>query len=216
MKKKKDIVIVDYGLGNIHSLIKAFLHFDKKVVLTKDPHIIQNSSGIILPGVGAFAAGMRELQARNLVHVIRQAAQEGKPILGICLGAQLLLSEGHEFGVHAGLDIIPGKVLQFDTRKCHEKIPQIGWNLLAAPTGVSWKSTILQPIQSKDQMYFVHSYFLQPEKKENEFAFTNYGGFEFCSVVKKGNIYGCQFHPEKSGKSGLSVIKNFIELVDNI
>lgn len=212
MKKNKKIVVVDYGLGNIHSIIKALASFGQKPALSNNPEIIENADAVVLPGVGAFAAAMNGLKKFGLVKTIKKLARENKPLLGICAGAQMFFSEGHEFGVHPGLDIIAGKVVKFDAAECDEKIPHIGWNSIFPLEGKSWENTILQNVEPDNQLYFVHSYFFKPDNNDSVLSETVYGGYKFCSAVRKGNVYGCQFHPEKSGKVGLSIIENFIKL----
>lgn len=199
----KKITIIDYGVGNLHSLRRAFGFFGIPACVSEDAEEILNSDAIVLPGVGSFEAGMRGLKVRGLADAVKTFASSGKPVLGICLGAQILLSEGREFGVFEGLGIIPGKVERFSELINGEKIPHVGWNKVSSSGGDMW---------NKD-FYFVHSYVLRPDKKEHVFGLTAYGGREFCSIVKKGNIYGTQFHPEKSGEAGLEIIKNFIKLV---
>lgn len=213
MTKNRDIVIVDYDVGNIHSARKAFLNFGKTTVLSNDPEVIEKACGVVLPGVGAFSAAMDGLKKYGLVDTIKKVAAENKPLLGICVGAQVFFSEGHEFGIHQGLGIIQGKVIRFNPSECREKIPQVGWNSIFPPNQISWGGTIFEHLKQEDQLYFVHSYFFKPDSEDDILSMTNYGGFEFCSAVKKGNIYGCQFHPEKSGKVGLSIIQNFIKIV---
>ena len=158
---------------------------------------------------GSFEAGMRGLRVRGLADKVKEFALKNKPILGICLGAQLLFTKGYEFGESDGLDIIPGKVVRFPLLQDNEKIPQVGWNGVFAPNGRSWENSILGNLPENFSAYFTHSYILEPDVKENVLGLTNYGGKEFCSVVKAGNVYGLQFHPEKSGKVGLEIIRNF-------
>src|SRR3989339_546193 len=213
MKNDLKIAIVDYGVGNLYSLIKAFEFWGVQAIVSEDPKVLKEASAIVLPGVGSFEAGMRGLEIRELVETIQEIAKSGKPILGICLGAQLMLSLGHEFGIFKGLDIIRGKVVRFPNLDNNEKVPHIGWNTISPPKNIDWKDTILDSSDPKNSFYFVHSYILEPESKENIFALTEYGGYTFCSIVKKGNIYGCQFHPEKSGEVGLKLINNFINLI---
>ncbi|PIR93152.1 imidazole glycerol phosphate synthase subunit HisH [Candidatus Falkowbacteria bacterium CG10_big_fil_rev_8_21_14_0_10_43_10] len=208
-KNSNKIIIIDYGLGNLHSIKKAVDYFTKDWTVSGDPAAVSSARAVILPGVGAFAAGMKGLAERGLIGALREFAGKGKPILGVCLGAQMLLSEGHEFGAHQGLNIIKGKVVKFPELAKGVKIPHIGWNKIY-PAKDSWQGTILQDVPAKSDMYFVHSYILQPEDKKNIFTLTNYEGYEFCSAVREENVYGCQFHPEKSGEIGLRIIKNFI------
>ena len=211
MKKGAKITIVDYGVGNLHSVVKAFKYFGQDTSISEEAEEILKSDAIILPGVGSFQAGIEGLKIRKLDKAIRDFAKTNKPILGICLGAQLLMSRGHEFGIFDGLGIIPGQVEVF--KKIKDKIPHIGWNEVTAPKGVNWNKTILKAIKQHADLYFVHSYLLKPKNKKNVLSLTKYGGLEFCSAIYKDNVYGCQFHPEKSSVVGLKIIKNFIDLI---
>ncbi|MDP3710338.1 MAG: imidazole glycerol phosphate synthase subunit HisH [bacterium] len=215
MSKKKispNIVIVDYGVGNLHSLCQAFKHSGIVPLVTYDPETIKRSDAVVLPGVGSFEAGMCGLKKRKLIDTIVTASINQKPILGICLGAQVMLDVGYEFGTFNGLGLIPGKVIRFPKLNS-EKIPHVGWNSVYKPTHISWKGTILQGLKNEFETYFVHSYVLVPSDKKYIYGLTSYGGHEFCSVIKKGNTYGCQFHPEKSGPMGLSIIDRFIKSI---
>lgn len=213
MSNSLRIVIVDYGVGNLYSLIRAFKFFGIEVIVTEDAETLNRADGIVLPGVGSFEAGMRGLKIRGLEKKLFDIAESNKPMLGICLGAQIMLTQGHEFGIFKGLDIIKGKVIHFPGLADNEKIPHVGWNTILPYKEDSWPGTILNSFNKNDQVYFVHSYILEPESKENILALSTYGGYTFCSAVKKGNIYGCQFHPEKSGQVGLKIIENFINLI---
>lgn len=206
------IVIIDYGVGNLYSLLRAFNHFKVNVVISEDLEVIEQADGLVLPGVGSFEAGMRGLKVRGLVDSVRQAAKQNKPILGICLGAQLLLTQGHEFGIFQGLNLIAGEVEIFSSLEDKEKVPHVGWNNINPPKNLSWSKTMLNNLEDS-QVYFVHSYILKPNDPANILALTSYGGQTFCSAVKQGNIYGCQFHPEKSGEIGLKIIENFTKLL---
>ncbi len=214
MKISPTIGIVDYGVGNLHSAVKAFKQFSDKVIVTEDADDIRAADALVLPGVGAFPTGMQGLKIRGLVEPIRAFSKTGKPMLGICLGAQIMLSKGYEFGMHEGLNLVEGEVVDFSALATGTKIPQIGWNSLAEPAQEVWQNTILDSVASnRDSVYFVHSFIFQPRQPDEALATTEYGGREFCSVFKKNNIYGCQFHPEKSGAVGLKIIENFIHLV---
>lgn len=212
-KKRTELVIVDYGVGNLQSLKKAFASFGVEPLVSEDPEVIASAGRLVLPGVGSFEAGMRGLKLRGLLEVVKRHAAENKPLLGICLGAQLLFSRGFEFGEHEGLTIIKGSVIKFQELPEREKIPQVGWNSVFLPASVSWKDTIFDSLEKKLTAYFVHSYIFKPEDKEDILGETVYGGLPFCSTVRKGNIYGTQFHPEKSGTVGLEILKNFVTLI---
>lgn len=210
-KAKKNIAIVDYGVGNLYSLAKAFNHFGHNAFITEETGDIDSADALVLPGTGAFQSGMEGLEIRGLVKPIKDFAKTGKPILGICLGAQLLMSEGYEFGKFKGLNIIPGKVVRFENLK--EKVPHIGWNEIYFPDRRKRQNSIFKKIEGDSDVYFVHSYVLEPKNRNHILALTKYGGVEFCSAIQKDSVYGCQFHPEKSGEAGLQIIKNFIELI---
>lgn len=210
-KIKKNIAIVDYGVGNLYSLIKAFSRFNQNIFITEEADKLKLADAVVLPGVGAFKSGMDGLEIRGLTNVIKDLAKTGRPILGICLGAQLLMSEGHEFGKFKGLNIIPGEVIALN--KIEEKIPHIGWDEIYPTNRNGWNKTLLKSIKSNSDVYFVHSYILKPKDRKNVLALTEYGNLEFCSAIYKDNIYGCQFHPEKSGEIGLKIIENFIKLI---
>lgn len=208
------IIIVDYGLSNLYSISKALRRFSNNVIITDELSVLESADAVVLPGVGAFAEGMKGLEARGLISGIRDFVKTGKPLLGICLGAQLLLSKGYEFGVFGGLDVVEGEVVRFPEID-DSKIPHVGWNKIYTKHA-EWKQTILDKISQNVNMYFVHSYIFKLKNKENIFALTQYGDFEFCSIFKKDNIYGCQFHPEKSGEIGLQILKNFISIAISI
>lgn len=209
---KPKITIVDYGVGNLYSLKRAFRFLRIEADISEDEAFIKKSDALILPGVGSFEAGMKGLKARGLVEVIRKFAELNKPMLGICLGAQLMLGIGHEFGIFDGLNIIKGKVVHFPKLQSNEKVPHIGWNSVYQ-SSPRWKRSIFNSMKENFDVYFVHSYVLVPDNKENVFGLTKYGEYEFCSAIRKGNVYGCQFHPEKSGPVGLKIIKNFINII---
>jgi glutamine amidotransferase len=212
------ITVVDYGIGNILSVTRALNHCGAEVLVTNLTNEIISARALILPGVGAFEDGMRGLRKYGLIEPIKDYASRGFPFLGICLGMQMMLDESEEFGIHQGLGLIPGKVIRINdiTIKGEvQKIPHIGWNKLRLPNEREkswWEKTILANIGEKAEVYFVHSYTAVPDHDEHRLADVYYGGRMISAVIRKENIYGCQFHPEKSGEVGLSIIKNFLEI----
>lgn len=208
------IAIIDYGLGNVFSIKRALDHIGEDSLITYQREAIINAERIILPGVGAFGDAMKRLKEKKLDKVIAEYAFSGRPILGICLGMQLLMTTSEEFGNHDGLNLISGKVVKFpkpDLYGAKYKIPHVGWNKIFPKTEYTqWEWTILSKNLEGDFVYFVHSYITVPEDSCHILAVTNYGGTVFCSAVQKGNIFGCQFHPELSGESGLKIYREFI------
>ena len=207
----KSISVIDYGLGNLFSVQKAFESCGATVKIISTPEEIKESDRIVLPGVGAFATGINTLLQLNLVDSIKEYISTDKPFLGICLGMQLMLSSSEEFGHHKGLALIDGSVQQisnYTTMGMPQKLPHIGWSKLqkinTSPDTLSIKET--------DWMYFVHSFACQPSNPENNIAITTYGGHELCALIRKNNIIGCQFHPEKSGKAGLDFLNSFLSI----
>jgi len=207
------IVIIDYGIGNVRSILNAFKKNGVDIILSNKEEDIMSADGVILPGVGAFAHGMENLNKYNLANIIKKYTDTNKPFMGICLGMQMLLDESEEFGITKGLGLISGKVIKLPTQNSdYAKLPHVSWNEIKEKK-VKWENTILNDIDQQSDMYFVHS-FIDSLDDENEILSTSeYFDYEFCSSVKKGNIYGCQFHPEKSGETGLKVIENFIKIV---
>lgn len=207
------IALIDYGLGNIKSIKSAFDRAGVDIKLTRDPLLIENSDGVVLPGVGAFSHGMEKLKLLGLDSVLQNYSTYGKPILGICLGMQMLFDSSDEFGHTSGLGLISGRVSRISCKdeKC-QKLPNIGWSEIYTHQQKCWDGTILEGINNDEDMYFVHSFHARPKNQKNILSSTTYSGFEFCSTVRHANIYGCQYHPEKSGKAGLKIIKNFIDI----
>lgn len=214
---EKSVLIVDYGVGNLFNVARAFTSLGASPRISSDPDEIRNADRILLPGVGAFAAGMAGLGEHGLVEVLQEVARKGSiPLLGICLGMQLLMESSEENGLWDGLKIIPGSVKRFSPPgKDQEqfKIPQIGWNTLEVPikrSSSGWKNTILHQTAPGSFMYFVHSYHVVPADAGDTVAQTQYGNDRFCSVINRGSVWGCQFHPERSGEQGLAVLKAFL------
>lgn len=201
------IVIVDYGVGNLRSVQKALEHVGTTTVVADDPRSLKQADGVVLPGVGAFGDGMDHLRARGWVQPLLERAQAGVPLLGICLGMQLLFEESEEMGQHTGLGLLPGRVVRFAEGDL--KVPHIGWNQLQIRKG-----SLLEGIPTGVYAYFVHSYYSLPAADDDVLATTEYG-LEFASVVGRGLIFGAQFHPEKSQEVGLRLLGNFARLVES-
>jgi glutamine amidotransferase len=207
MNAEKQIIIVDYGMGNLHSLQTALSFLKVKSQLTSDHDVIRNADSLILPGVGSFTAAMKNINARGLKEPIQYAALERRiPLLGICLGMQLLATEGEEEGPSKGLDLISGKVVRFTDSDL--RLPHIGFNSVKQQGNTG---QIFEGIEDNADFYFVHSYHFEGVPEENVIGNTMYGKL-FPSVVRKENIYGMQFHPEKSQSNGLKVLSNFIHI----
>lgn len=209
-----EVTVIDYGVGNLLSVSRALEHCGARVTITSDAAAILTSARVVLPGVGAFADGMAALQAQGLDTVVRQVAATGTPLLGICLGMQMLFDESEEFGATAGLGLIPGRVVHIPapttTGEPH-KIPHIGWNELVLPARRdAWQSGLFADIEPGEAVYFVHSFMAEPASPELRLADCHYGGIPISAAVKRDNVMGCQFHPEKSGEVGLKILRRFI------
>lgn len=209
-------IVVDYGVGNIFSIINAFKRFSEDVELSDDPGRVAAAKRLVLPGVGAFRDGMQGLAKRGLVDPIREYVAKGRPFLGICLGMQMMLDKSDEFGEYEGLGLIPGSVEAIPRQGLHgdeHKVPHIGWSDIEPVHGEdSWRGTILDSIPVKTEVYFVHSFTAAPNDERHRLADVYYNSIRLSAVIARGNAYGCQFHPEKSGKRGLAIISNFLEL----
>ena len=201
------VAIIDYGVGNLFSLRSSLKEIGAEAVVTSDEKVIAEADRIILPGVGAFEDAARKLRESGMAEVVKREAAAGKPMMGICLGMQLMLDVGYEYGVHEGLGLIKGSVRPIaDVIPEGCKIPHIGWNLLKFKR----ESPLFKYIKEDDYVYFVHSYYAA-ECDESVIAVTEYGA-ELTAAVANGNVYGCQFHPEKSGEVGMNILKAFMEL----
>ena len=209
-----DVAVIDYGVGNLLSVSRAFEYCGADVVVTSDPITILAARRVVLPGVGAFANGMQALQARGLDVIVRTVAESHKPLLGICLGMQMLMDESDEFGETKGLGLIPGRVVGIpltDSAGVPQKVPHIGWSELVQPAGLtSWSGTLLSGIEPGDAAYFVHSFMAQPLDSAHRLADCRYGGRLVTAAIRRNNVSGCQFHPEKSGNVGLAIVRSFI------
>ncbi len=200
------IAVLDYGVGNLFSLCSSLKAIGAEAVVTADANIIRTADKLILPGVGAFADAAKKLRESGIGDLLKEEVAAGKPIMGICLGMQLLFEKSHEYGVHEGLGLLKGEVLPFSqVLDATYKIPHIGWNALQ----IEKASPLFRYIKNGDYVYFVHSFYV-PEGMSATAATTEYG-IRFTASVAERNVFGCQFHPEKSGAVGLAMLKGFCE-----
>ena len=206
------LVIVDYGMGNLRSVAKAFEHLGLPAKISSIPAEIERADRLVLPGVGAFEDAMAALTSRSLAEPIRSFIKSGKPFLGICLGLQLLFDTSYEDGTHQGLGVWGGKCVRFDfsndPKASELKIPHMGWNTLAKQNACP----LLAGVPDGSYVYFVHSYYVAPNDKNITTTLTEYGPVSFTSAAWKDNVFATQFHPEKSQRVGLKMLQNFIEL----
>lgn len=200
------IAIIDYGVGNLASVQNAFRQVGYETLITSQPEQILKAERVVLPGVGAFADGMASLRKSGLDQVVYELVKREIPLLGVCLGMQMLFTDSEEDGIHNGLNLIPGRVRRFDLPSGY-KVPHMGWNQIS----VRPDSRLFKGIPDHSYFYFVHSYYTQPENMDVSAAQSHYG-IEFTCAVETGNVMGAQFHPEKSGRLGLAVLRNFGEL----
>ena len=202
------IALIDYNVGNLKSVINAFNAIGQKIDIIKNPNELKNYQKAILPGVGAFGDAMKHLKQNGMNEAVLEFAKKGKPLLGICLGMQLLFEKSEEFGSNEGLGLIDGKIVLFDKTKFEKplKIPHVGWNSL----NIKKESKLLKEIKNGTYLYFVHSFHVKTDEKN--IIGTTFYGYDFASTVEKGNIFGFQPHPEKSHEDGLKILKNFTEL----
>jgi imidazole glycerol-phosphate synthase subunit HisH len=210
----KKITIIDYGCGNILNLIRAIEFLNYKTEITNNSKKILNSSHVILPGVGAFGNAINKLKENNLNQAILKYADSNKPLLGICLGMQILFKKSYEFGLYNGLGLIDGEVIKISNKINKKiKIPHVGWNEINPCNGEKkWESKILKNDLIGKSFYFVHSFIGKTKDPNLTIADSNYLNVSIPAVVASKNIFGCQFHPEKSGKNGLKILKNFCEI----
>lgn len=202
------VVIIDYEMGNLKNVYNALNYLNIPSKISQDINEIKNADKLILPGVGSFKAAMKNLNDLKLDELIKEKANDGTPILGICLGMQMLFEKSYENGESNGLNLINGEVILLDPKN-NIKIPHVGWNRLE----VNKDSVLLNELKEESFMYYVHSFVASNIKDENLIAFSNYGDIKIPAIVYKNNIYGTQFHPEKSGEAGLRILKNFGEMV---
>jgi len=213
-------VIVDHGLGNLFSVLHACEQVGLNAEISADRAKIMASDALILPGVGAFGDAMERLERLDLIAPIRDFASSGKPMMGICLGFQLFFTESHEFGLNRGLDLIPGSVERLDHPMENDrrlKVPQVGWNTIHTPAGAAatalWAGTPLEGQSEGAYFYFVHSYIARPADGSCILTVTRYGGIDFCSSARRNAVFGCQFHPERSGPAGLAMYQRLADSI---
>jgi glutamine amidotransferase len=210
----KKVVIIDYELGNLFSVNQACKHIGIETEVSKNIDDIKQSDAIILPGVGAFKQAMQNMREFGLDKVLKEEALSGKPIMGVCLGMQLLFTKSEEFGSTEGLNIIEGDILRFSNKTDEERlvrIPQISWNEIYT-SKLNWDHTPFRGLSDGTDMYFIHSYYASPKNADEILSLTNYAKISYCSSVIKDNIFATQFHPEKSGENGLSIYKNWAQI----
>jgi len=198
------IAIIDYGVGNLRSVEKAFTSQDIEAVVTSDENVLRAADKLVLPGVGAFKACMDGLRARGFDALVLEAARAGKPIIGLCVGLQMMFEEGHEFGVHRGLGLMPGRIVKFPEKL---RVPHIGWNQVAFKRD----HPVFRGLPSQTFFYFVHSYYVETTDASCVLGETDYG-MRYASICGRDNVVGVQFHPEKSQTAGLALLRNFAEI----
>ena len=212
----KSVVVVDYGMGNLKSVQRGLEKVGASVILTSDPTVIANAGRLILPGVGAFEDGMKGLENTGILGSINDFVRTGNPLLGICLGMQMLLDKSEEHGIHKGLGLISGNVKKIPEKnyngKFTIKIPHIGWTRMEESPYQEWKGSCLEDTKKGDYFYFVHSFMGVTENKENILAQCEDEGLVISAAIKRDNVTGVQFHPEKSGEAGLRILNKFINL----
>jgi glutamine amidotransferase len=209
------VVIVDYGAGNLLSVVRAFQHLEAEILVTSEPKDVASAERLVVPGVGAFGDCVAGLKRRDLMAPILEFCGRDRPFLGICVGMQMMFEAGDEFGEHAGLGLLPGRVAAIPATGADgrpHKIPHIGWNRLLPPEGADWNGTILEDVKPGAWAYFVHSFAGNPENPAHRLADTDYDGVRISAAVRKGFLFGTQFHPEKSGEVGLAILRRFLAL----
>jgi len=204
------VTIVDYGLGNLHSVSKALAYLGADVTFASDEDGLMGAERVVLPGVGAFRDGMRGLEERGLRGALKAIVERRTPLLGICLGAQLLLDESDEFGITAGLGIIPGRVVRLPREL--KRVPLVGWRRLQPAGNASWAETLLANTAPAEWFYFVHSFHCEPAASENLLAIVEDQQIRVTAAVARDQVWGLQFHPEKSGAAGLNILRHFLTL----
>lgn len=215
--RQPTLAIVDYGMGNLFSVLQAFGAVGQTAEVTSDPARLAAADGLVIPGVGAFGIAMEVLERTGMADTVRERVAQGVPLVGICLGMQLMMSSSTEFGAHTGLGIIDGDTVALKASpdiNAAARIPHVGWSAVhPARTSENWIDTPLDGLAAGGEMYFVHSYYVRPTNPEVVLSLSNYRGVTFCSSLAKGNVFGCQFHPERSGAEGLEIYRRIAKAI---
>jgi imidazole glycerol-phosphate synthase subunit HisH len=211
------ITLLDYGMCNLLNVARAFEHCGAQVLITENPAVVAQAERLVVPGVGAFKNSMHEINSRGFANAIQTFSATERPLFGICVGMQILFDASEEFGEHAGLGILPGRVKAIAAQTVQnqpQRVPHIGWNHLVAPeSGRSWNNSLLAPVaQTEPAVYFVHSFAAEPTQESDRLADCWYGGRRVCAAVQRNQLVATQFHPERSGPIGLALIKEFLNI----
>lgn len=211
------VTLIDYGMCNLLNVARALTQSGADVTVTEDPATLKHATRLVVPGVGAFRECMRELEGRGFADAIRSYVETERPMLGICVGMQMLFDVSEEFGEHAGLGLLPGRVRAVpneSTTGVAQRVPHIGWNHLVTPANErDWSHTLLAPYAGQQPaVYFVHSFAAEPAQEADRLADTLYGGHRICAAVQRANLMATQFHPERSGEIGLNFLRRFVQL----
>lgn len=209
------VAIVDYRLGNLFSVRNACIAAGLDAIVSSDPRDLLSADAVILPGVGAFGDAMKTLDELDLVQPLRDIGASGKPLIGICLGMQLLMSVSHEFGTHEGIGLIDGTVERLESGHGIDpalKIPHVGWESIRCTR--QWEDTPLRGLEDGSFMYFVHSFYVRPQRTDIVLSVSHFGPMEFCSTLMSGNIFATQYHPERSGREGLKIYSNIAHFIE--
>jgi imidazole glycerol-phosphate synthase subunit HisH len=218
-RRHPKVAIIDYDMGNIFSVRHVCSHVGLDCIVTSDSHELSIADAAILPGVGAFGEAMENLKRLGLISTIKDFIAAGKPFLGVCLGLQLLFTTSEEFGIHEGLNIIPGTILKFkheDAEGNKVKIPHMGWNRIFKPAREGpnpWDASPLRGIREGAYMYFVHSYYVVPDSHDVVASITDYAGIRYCSGILYKNVFATQYHPEKSAREGIKIYENWSKMI---
>jgi len=210
-----EVVVVDHGVGNLRNVVRALAAAGAEVELSSAPNVIAAADRLVLPGVGAFRGCMDEMRTRGQLDAALEFARTGRPLLGICVGMQILFDVGEEFGETPGLGLLPGRVRALPATRSDgtaHKVPHIGWGALVPAPGALWAGTILDDVEPGATAYFLHSFEGVPTSPADRLADCVFGGRPVCAAVRRGNIHGCQFHPEKSGPVGIAILRRFLDL----